>query len=125
MDLLQKAKQTADLLVLAVNTDRSIRALKGEGRPIVAEAERVAVLSALEAVDYIVLFGDGERGAGDTPRALIEAIRPDVLVKGGDYTFDTIVGAESVEHYGGRVQTIPLVAGLSTTSIVERIRQTR
>src|SRR5262245_21379983 len=125
VDLLRKAKQTADLLVLAVNTDRSIRALKGPERPIATARERVAVLSALDCVDYIVLFGDGSGGDADTPRALIEAIRPDVLVKGGDYTFDTIVGARAVEEHGGRVVTIPLVEGLSTSNIVARIRQTR
>jgi D-beta-D-heptose 7-phosphate kinase/D-beta-D-heptose 1-phosphate adenosyltransferase len=125
VDLLRKAKQTADLLVLAVNTDRSIRALKGPRRPIVSERERLAVLAALEAVDYLVLFGDGSGGDGDTPRALIEAIRPDVLVKGGDYTLDTIVGAQIVQSYGGRVETIALVEGLSTSNIVERIRAAR
>jgi D-beta-D-heptose 7-phosphate kinase / D-beta-D-heptose 1-phosphate adenosyltransferase len=122
VDLLRKAKQTADRLVLAVNTDRSIRALKGAQRPIASERERIAVLAALEYVDYLGLFGDGSGGEADTPKALIAAIRPDVLVKGGDYTVDTIVGAEIVQSYGGRVETIPLVEGLSTTNIVERIR---
>jgi D-beta-D-heptose 7-phosphate kinase/D-beta-D-heptose 1-phosphate adenosyltransferase len=122
VDLLRKAKQTADLLVLALNSDASIRALKGPSRPIVPEADRVSVLSALECVDYIVVFGDGSGGAGDTPLGLIEAIRPDVLVKGGDYTRDTIVGAEIVSAHGGKIVTIPLVEGRSTTGIVERIR---
>jgi D-beta-D-heptose 7-phosphate kinase/D-beta-D-heptose 1-phosphate adenosyltransferase len=122
VDLLRKAKQTADLLVLALNSDASIRALKGPRRPIVPEADRVDVLSALECVDYIVVFGDGSGGEGDTPLGLIEAIRPDVLVKGGDYTPQTIVGAEIVSAHGGRIVTIPLVEGRSTTGIVERIR---
>jgi D-beta-D-heptose 7-phosphate kinase / D-beta-D-heptose 1-phosphate adenosyltransferase len=125
VDLLRRARQTADRLVLAVNTDRSIRALKGPRRPIASEQERVAVLSALEAVDYVVLFGDGSGGKGDTPDELIEAIRPDVLVKGGDYTLETIVGAQTVQSYGGRVETIPLLEGLSTSNLVERIRAGR
>jgi D-beta-D-heptose 7-phosphate kinase/D-beta-D-heptose 1-phosphate adenosyltransferase len=122
VDLLRKAKQTADLLVLALNSDASIAALKGPRRPIVPETDRVAVLSALECVDYIVVFGDGSGGEGDTPLGLIEAIRPDVLVKGGDYTPQTIVGADVVSAHGGRIVTIPLVEGRSTTGIVERIR---
>ena len=122
VDLLRKAKETADLLVLALNSDDSIRALKGPSRPIVPEADRVEVLSALECVDYIVVFGDGSGGEGDTPLGLIEAIRPDVLVKGGDYTRETIVGADIVTAHGGRIVTIPLVEGRSTTGIVERIR---
>jgi D-beta-D-heptose 7-phosphate kinase/D-beta-D-heptose 1-phosphate adenosyltransferase len=122
VDLLRKAKQTADLLVLALNSDISIRALKGPSRPIVPEADRVEVLAALESVDYIVLFGDGSGGAADTPLGLIEAIRPDVLVKGGDYTRETIVGADIVSAHGGKIVTIPLVEGRSTTGIVERIR---
>jgi D-beta-D-heptose 7-phosphate kinase / D-beta-D-heptose 1-phosphate adenosyltransferase len=122
VDLLRRAKETADLLVLALNSDVSIRALKGPSRPIVPEADRVSVLSALECVDYIVVFGDGSGGHGDTPLGLIEAIRPDVLVKGGDYTRETIVGADIVTANGGRIVTIPLVEGRSTTGIVERIR---
>src|SRR4029453_8337265 len=96
VDLLRKAKQTADLLVLALNSDASIRAPRGRRRPIVPEADRVSVLSALECVDYIVVFGDGSGGAGDTPLGLIEAIRPDVLGKGGDHTPETILGAHIV-----------------------------
>jgi D-beta-D-heptose 7-phosphate kinase / D-beta-D-heptose 1-phosphate adenosyltransferase len=122
VDLLNRAKQTADLLVLALNSDASIRALKGPKRPIVPEEDRVAVLSALECVDYIVVFGDGGGGDGDTPLGLIEAIRPDVLVKGDDYTPKTIVGADVVQAQGGKIITIPLVEGRSTTGIVERIR---
>jgi len=122
VDLLRRAKQTADLLVLAVNSDVSIRSIKGAERPIVPERDRVDVLSALESVDYIVVFGSGRGGMEDTPLALIEAIRPDVLVKGDDYTVSTIVGADIVASYGAQVVTIPLVKGRSTTGIVERIR---
>jgi len=122
VDLLRRAKETADLLVLALNSDASIRSLKGPRRPIVPEPDRVAVLSALESIDYIVVFGDGSGGEGDTPLGLIDAIRPDVLVKGGDYSPDTIVGADIVRAYGGQIVTIPLVEGRSTTGIVERIR---
>lgn len=123
VDLLRKAKQTADLLIVAVNTDVSIRQLKGPARPIVPEDDRVRVLNELECVDYLLLFGDGGGGDGDTPKAAIEAIRPDVLIKGGDYTaHDMIVGADFVKSHGGKVVVIPLVEGRSTTNIVERIR---
>ena len=122
IDMLRGARATADLLVLAVNSDQSIRAIKGANRPIVAEIERVKVLSELECVDYIILFGDGSGGEQDTPRPLLDALQPDVLVKGGDYQHDEVVGWEIVEAYGGRVATIPPVPGVSTTNIVERIR---
>ncbi len=123
VDLLRKARKTADLLVVAVNTDASIRALKGGSRPIVPEADRVRVLGELGCVDYIILFGDGRGGEGDTPAAVIQAIRPDVLIKGGDYpSHDRIVGSDFVKSIGGKVVTIPLIEGRSTTNIVDRIR---
>ena len=122
VELLRSAADQGDLLVLAVNSDRSIAALKGPTRPIVSEQERVRVLAALGCVDMIVLFGDGSGGEGDTPIPLLEKIRPDVLVKGGTYAHDEVVGWELVESYGGKIVTIPPVEGLSTTNIVERIR---
>ncbi len=123
VETLRGARATADLLVLAVNSDISIRNLKGPERPIVAEAQRVIVLSELECVDYIVLFGDGSGGENDTPVPLLRALKPEVLVKGGTYAHDAVVGWEIVESYGGKVQTIAPVAGLSTTNIVEKIKQ--
>lgn len=125
VELLRAAKATADLLVLAVNTDQSIRALKGPDRPIIHETDRIRLLSELACVDYIVLFGDGSGGPGDTPDELIRRIKPDVLVKGGDYQRQAVVGHEVVEQYGGRVELIPLVEGRSTSNIVERIRNER
>jgi D-beta-D-heptose 7-phosphate kinase / D-beta-D-heptose 1-phosphate adenosyltransferase len=119
---LRGARGTADLLVLAVNSDASIRALKGPTRPVVPEDQRLTVLSELECVDYLVLFGDGTGGENDTPRPLLRALKPDVLVKGGTYGHDEVVGWDIVESYGGRVVTIPPVEGLSTSDIVQRIR---
>ena len=113
---LEKARALGDLLVVGLNSDRSVRSLgKGSERPICTETERAAVLSALRSVDFVVIFDE------PTPLALIEAIRPDVLVKGGDWAVEAIVGREVVEEVGGRVVTIPFVEGKSTTGIVERI----
>ncbi|MFN4241777.1 MAG: D-glycero-beta-D-manno-heptose 1-phosphate adenylyltransferase [Tepidisphaerales bacterium] len=109
------AKRQGDVLVVAVNTDASVRRLKGPSRPLVPEDDRVSVLSELESIDYLVTFDD------DTPLRLIDAIRPDVLVKGADYTKDRVVGAELVESYGGRVELAPLVEGRSTTALVGKI----
>ena len=114
--LLQKARGLGDLLVVGVNADRSVRRLKGPGRPIVPLAERLEVLAALRAVDYVVPF------SADTPARLIAMLRPEVLVKGGDYSPETIVGADVVEAAGGRVVTIPMIAGYSTSALVERCR---
>ena len=116
--LLDRARAEGDVLVVAVNSDASIRRLKGPERPLVSEADRTRVLAALDAVDAVVVFAD------DTPQALIEALRPDVLVKGGDYAVSQIVGADWVVAHGGRVATIPLVAGRSTTALVDAIRRT-
>ena len=105
------------MLVVGVNSDRSVRLLeKGTGRPFVPAADRARLLTALAAVDAVVLFDE------PTPLELIRVLRPSVLVKGGDYTRDTIVGAEVVEAAGGLVRTIPLVAQHSTTRLLERIR---
>lgn len=114
---LQAARELGDLLVVGVNTDRSVRSLnKGLDRPIVPEHQRAEVLAALACVDYVVLFDEPDPG-----RLIIE-IQPDVLVKGGDWTPDKIIGRETVEARGGVVKTIPLVPGVSTTALVEKIR---
>jgi len=118
VDYLARARALGDVLVVAVNTDASARRLgKGDGRPINPLDDRAYVLAGLASVSYVTHFGE------DTPRELIARLLPDVLVKGGDYTRETIAGAEEVEAAGGRVETIPLVPGRSTTSIVQRIRQ--
>lgn len=116
---LRAARDLGDLLVVGVNTDRSVRSLnKGSDRPIVPEQQRAEVLAALTCVDYVVLFDEPD------PGRLITEILPDVLVKGGDWTPDTIVGRETVEAHGGVVKTIPLVPGVSTTALVDKIRKT-
>ena len=121
--LLRGARQTADLLVLAVNSDASIRRLKGPQRPIVPLDDRLEVLRELECVDYIIVFGDERsRTNRDTPKALLRAIQPDVLVKGGTYKLSEVVGGSIVESYGGQVVTIAPVQGRSTTNIVDRIK---
>ena len=109
------AKEQGDLLVVGVNTDASIRRLKGPKRPIVNEDDRLSVLEELESIDYLVQFDE------DTPLKLIEAIRPDVLVKGADYAKEQVVGWDVVEAYGGRVALAPLVDGRSTSNVIERI----
>ncbi len=112
---LEKAKRLGDILVVGLNSDRSVRKIKGRGRPLVSERDRAAVLSALKVVDYVVLFGE------PTPIRLIEAIRPDVLVKGADWKPGHIVGEELVRSYGGRVRRITLLEGRSTSRIIDRI----
>ncbi len=120
VEYLESARALGDALVVAVNDDASARALgKGSGRPFVPVADRARLLAALEAVDRVVVFTE------PTPEAVIEALRPNVLVKGGDYTRETVVGASFVESQGGRVALIPLVPDRSSTSLVERIRETR
>lgn len=117
VEYLYAARALGDALVVGLNTDASVRRLgKGADRPVNPEEDRALVLAGLACVDAVTLFGD------DTPRALIAALLPDVLVKGGDYTIDTIVGADEVTAAGGRVQVIPLVPGRSTTSILQRAR---
>lgn len=114
---LQAAGQLGDLLVVGVNSDASVRSLrKGEGRPFVPAAQRAEVLAGLACVDYVVLFDEPD------PGTLIADIQPDVLVKGGDWEPDRIVGREVVERRGGRVLTIPLVPGQSTTDLIRKIR---
>lgn len=116
VEYLYAARALGDLLVVAVNTDASVRRLKGPDRPINAEDDRALVLAGLGCVDYVTFFAE------DTPLNLIAALLPDVLVKGGDYAPDTIVGRAEVEAAGGDVVVIPLVTGRSTTQTVQRIR---
>lgn len=113
---LAEARALGDALVVAINSDRSVRVLKGEGRPILNEQERAEVIAALQAVDYVIIFEE------ETPRELIAELLPDVLVKGGDWPLDEIVGREEVEAAGGRVLSLPYVEGSSTTEIIERIK---
>ena len=116
---LQSARDLGDLLVVGVNSDESVRALKkGSDRPIVPEAQRAEVLAALACVDYVVIFREPD------PGSLITLLQPDILVKGGDWPLDRIVGRDTVERRGGRVQAIPLVPGVSTTGLIQRIRST-
>jgi len=114
---LREAKKLGDILVLALNSDASVRAIKGEKRPLVPEDERADIMAALESIDYVILFDD------PTPQQLIEYLKPDILVKGGDWAEAAIAGADFVKASGGRVITIPLTEGRSTTNIVEKIRQ--
>jgi len=116
IDFLRKAKATGDLLVVGLNTDTSIRRLKGPDRPVNHEDDRVMVLSELESIDYIVLFKE------QTPMKLIKAIKPDRLVKGADYQKTEVVGHEAVEKHGGQVVLVPLVEGRSTTNIIRKVR---
>jgi len=113
---LRQARSLGDALVVALNSDRSVRNIKGPGRPILNQQERAEVIAALEAVDYVTIFDD------ETPRELIAAVLPDVLVKGGDWALDEIVGREEVEAAGGRVLSLPYIEGSSTTDIIERIK---
>src|SRR5262245_24046405 len=115
IELLSKARGLGDVLVVAINTDDSVRRLKGPGRPIFDEAERAELLGALEMVDFVCTFSE------DTPLEAILKIRPDVLVKGADWGMDGIVGRAEVESWGGKVVAVPLVGGKSTTGIVERV----
>ncbi len=116
VDVLNAARSHGDALIVGVNSDVSVRRLKGESRPVRTERDRAYVLAALEAVDAVVIFAE------DTPLELIRALHPDVLVKGGDYTPDAVVGRSEVESRGGKVIIVPLTEGQSTTSIIERLR---
>jgi rfaE bifunctional protein nucleotidyltransferase chain/domain len=117
IEFLEKAKALGDILILGLNSDESVRGIKGEGRPIKTQDERANILSALKYVNYITIFDEA------TPENLIREIRPDILVKGNDYKVDDVVGKEIVEGYGARVELIPIVKGLSTTNTVEQILQ--
>ena len=116
-ELLRRARALGHYLLVGLNSDRSVRALKGEGRPVQGEQARAAVMAALASVDYVVLFDE------DTPLRIIQELLPDILVKGGDYTPATVVGRAEVERAGGQVHVIPLLAGFSSSQIEERIRQ--
>jgi rfaE bifunctional protein nucleotidyltransferase chain/domain len=116
IDLLTAARNLGDRLIVGLNTDASVRRLKGPTRPVRTEGERAYVVAALECVDAVMLFDE------DTPLEVVMSIRPDVLVKGGDYSPDTIVGRAEVESWGGRVHVVPLTAGQSTTRIIEALR---
>jgi D-beta-D-heptose 7-phosphate kinase/D-beta-D-heptose 1-phosphate adenosyltransferase len=116
---LASARALGDALVVAVNSDRTVRELKGDGRPVINENERAEILSALRQVDYVTIFDNV------SPRSLIARLLPDVLVKGGDYGLNEIHGREEVEGAGGRVISLPLVAGASTSTMIERMRKNR
>ena len=112
--VLEQARRFADRLIVAINSDASVRGLKGAGRPVVGERERARVLAALAAVDAVVVFGE------PTPLEVIVATRPDVIVKGGDYEVETVVGASEVQTWGGQVKIVPLVEGFSTTRLIAK-----
>jgi len=116
LEILRGAKSYGDILIVALNTDRSVRSIKGPSRPVVAESDRAELIAALEMVDYVILFDELE------PTGLIAELEPDVLVKGGDYGIDRVVGADVVRRYGGEVAVVPFVQGFSTSAIIERIR---
>jgi len=114
---LAEARALGDLLLVAINSDRTVRDLKGKGRPITNENERAEILAALRQVDYVTIFDD------ISPRALIARLLPDVLVKGGDYNLHEIHGREEVEAAGGRVVSLPFIEGASTSAIIERMKR--
>ncbi|CCQ89586.1 Bifunctional protein hldE (Includes: D-beta-D-heptose 7-phosphate kinase; D-beta-D-heptose 1-phosphate adenosyltransferase) [Nitrospina gracilis 3/211] len=117
IEFLQKSRRMGDILILGLNSDDSVRAIKGPNRPIKNQQERANILSALQDVDYIVIFNE------QTPENLIRELRPDILVKGDDYKIDQVVGREIVESYGGKVALVPIVKGLSTTNTLDQILQ--
>jgi rfaE bifunctional protein nucleotidyltransferase chain/domain len=112
---LREARKAGDLLILGLNSDASVRAIKGEKRPLVPQGERAEVVASLEMIDYVTLFDE------PTPLALIEYLRPDLLVKGGDWKEESVVGRDAVRSWGGRVVIVPMTEGVSTTNIVEKI----
>lgn len=114
--VLRAARACADLLIVGINSDQSVKHIKGPTRPVLPESDRCELLGAMEMVDFVVLFNEPD------PQNLISAIRPDVLVKGGDWNTDKIIGADIVEEAGGRVVVVPYIKGFSTTEIIERIK---
>ena len=118
IDILTAARASADALIVGLNSDESVRRLKGPARPVRTDAERAYVLAALECVDLVVIFPE------DTPLNLVRHLKPDVIVKGGDYSEDTIVGAKEVKSWGGRVLVVPLTPGHSTTDIIRKLSET-
>ena len=119
LHLLQRARALGDLLIVGINSDRSVKRLKGHGRPLIGEDERAELLAALSCVDYVTVFPER------TPLRVITAVKPDILVKGADYSISDVVGRNVVERRGGRVELIPLLPGFSTTGLVESIQKTR
>lgn len=117
IETLERARALGDALIVGLNSDASVRELKGAGRPVICEAERAELLAALECVDGVVIYGE------PTPRETIAAILPDILVKGGDWPGDQIVGRAEVEGAGGQVVSIPVVPSYSTTAIVQKVRE--
>ena len=117
VDYLAKAREMGDILIIGLNSDSSVRRLKGPSRPIIEQESRAMLLAAFEFVDYVVFFDD------DTPKQLIAAVQPDVLVKGGDYRINDIAGHDIVQAKGGQVATIDLLPGFSTTDIVAKINK--
>ena len=117
LELLEHARKLGDILIVGLNSDDSVRRLKGPQRPINTQLDRARILAALEVVDYVVIFNE------DTPLDLIQTIKPDFLIKGGDYRPDAIVGSEFVESYGGKVIVFPLVRGKSTSDLINTIFQ--
>lgn len=115
--LFREAKTLGDVLIVALNEDESVRTIKGEGRPIFALAERVEVLAAIEDIDHLVSFSE------ETPQNIIASLRPDILVKGGDWKPEQVVGKREVEESGGRVEIIPYLEGRSSSEIIDRIIQ--
>ena len=115
IDILKRAKALGDVLIVGLNSDDSVKRLKGDSRPLIPENLRREFLEELRSVDLVAVFGE------DTPVELIDAIKPDVLVKGSDYTRDTVVGADIVEAYGGKVVLLPLVEGFSTTELLKKL----
>jgi D-beta-D-heptose 7-phosphate kinase/D-beta-D-heptose 1-phosphate adenosyltransferase len=116
---LQQARSLGDALIVGINSDRSVRAIKGSTRPVTPEAERAEILAALSCVDAVVVFDE------ETPHAIVAALQPDVLVKGADWAADAIVGRDVVEARGGRVVRVPVEAGYSTSAILDRIKRRR
>ena len=112
VEYLAKAKRLGDILIVGLNSDDSVRRLKGKGRPIQKQNDRAIILLALNAVDYVIFFGE------DTPEKIIKFIKPDILVKGADYKISEIVGNDFIKSYGGKVKRIPLSKGRSTSSII-------
>jgi D-beta-D-heptose 7-phosphate kinase/D-beta-D-heptose 1-phosphate adenosyltransferase len=115
--LLEKARHLGDALIVALNSDLSLKGLKGSGRPVMRQEHRSRVMAALECVDFVTIFDE------DTPLQLIQRLRPDILVKGADWKASQIVGADVVKAGGGRVVRLPLVVGYSTSALIERIRK--
>ena len=114
--VLRAARACADLLIVGINSDQSVKQIKGPARPVLPESDRCELVGAMEMVDFVVLFNEPD------PYSLISAIRPDVLVKGGDWNTDKIIGGDLVEEAGGRVVVVPYIKGFSTTEIIERIK---